>query len=277
MTVSTMTFRDYATIDAVNWSTLKEMGRSPLHYAHRREQARADNASLLRGRLVHTAVLEPDRLPLEWAVFDGERRAGKAWEDFKSANTNRGIVKLDEYAEAIAIRDAVRAHPIAAQLLASGRPELTVTWTDEATGLPCKGRADWVCDVPGLVSLVDLKTTRDLDMRRFGSVAARFGYHAQLAWYLRGLRANGVEVDVARIVAVEAEPPHDVGVFVLDDGMLYAGDEECTEMLARVKACRDSGEWRGRYEREVPLELPAWWYAQEEEDAGLGVSIRGAA
>ena len=54
-----MTFESYQKLSAVNWSTLKNMKRSPLHYKHGLENSRPDTPRLAVGRAVHTAVFEP--------------------------------------------------------------------------------------------------------------------------------------------------------------------------------------------------------------------------
>src|SRR5574341_1373220 len=216
-----MTREEYDRIDAVNWTTLKAMRASPKHYRYAAEHATGDTAAMRDGRAVHTAVLEPDRFPLDYAIWAGERRAGKEWEVFKAANHDKTILRADEYAYCLEIRDAVRAHPVARHLLEAGEAGKTITWTDAATGLPCKGRIDWLNGI----GLCDLKTTADLDPIRFAATAARLGYHCQLAFYRRGLAANGIDAPV-KIMAVEKNPPYDVAVFSLDEDTLFAGDEE---------------------------------------------------
>lgn len=268
-------YAQYAAILAVNWSALKEMRRSPLHYAHILKQPREDSTTLAKGRAIHTAVLEPDRFPIEYAVFEGKARRGKAWAAFRDVNDTKTILTLEEYTRALAIRDAVRAHPPAARYLRSARRELSLAWVDAVTGLPCKARLDVLSEVDGRIFVVDLKSTHDLDMRRFGSIAARLGYHSQLAWYARGMKACGIPCDGARIIAVEQDAPHDVGVFVVDDDLLYAGDEEVRELLMRARVCLEKSAWPGRYEREEPLEMPRWFYADDEAEIG-NVTYHGA-
>jgi exodeoxyribonuclease VIII len=268
----TMTYNDYRKIDAVHWTTLKAMRQSPMHYHHLAAHPIEDTAAMREGRAVHTAVLEPDRFPLDYAVWDGARRAGKGWEAFRDANQGRTILKRDEYEWCLDLRDAVRRHPVARHLLKVGEPEKTILWTDEATGLPCKGRVDWLNGI----GLCDLKTAADLDPMRFGATAARLGYHCQLAFYRAGLRATGVEAPV-KIMAVEKSPPYDVAVFTLDDDTLYAGEEEVGVLLRRVADCRAAGIWPGRYgDGETPLQLPGWAFAAfGEEPTGLGITIGG--
>ena len=258
----------YDAIEAVHWTALKEMRKSALHYRYREGTPLEDTPRLMLGRAVHTAVLELERFLLDYALFEGERRAGKVWDAFEAQHAGKTILKRPEYELCLAMRRAVMEHPVAAPYLAKGRPEHVVTWTDEATGLACKARPDWICDVPGKAALLDLKTTSTVDATLFGSNVARMGYYAQLAFYRQGLVANGLPM-AAKIVAVEAAPPHDVAVFDAAEA-LHAGDEEVAELLAAIAGCRESGAWPGRYgAAEQVLHLPAWFYTEAEAAAGL--------
>jgi hypothetical protein len=271
--IVTESFDDYVKRLGVNSSLLKEMRRSPKRFHFRASNPIEDTTRLALGRATHTSVFEPDRFAIDFVVFAGPRRAGEEWNKFCAANRGRTILKLDEYATALSMRDAVRAHPAAGPLLASGKPEQTVTWKDEETGLDCKGRIDWMCG--GCSAFLDLKTTTDIDADRFGALATRMGYHAQMAFYRAGLLANGLELD-AKIVAVEADEPHDVAVFALDEDTLYAGEEAFRDALRRVANCQDRGVWPGRYEAETLLILPPWAFPPEDAE-GLGITINGEA
>ncbi len=269
-------FASYAKIEAVNWSSLKEMGKSPMHYQHCLANARKDTGAMALGRAVHTAVFEPDRFLMEYALFKGARRAGKDWDAFKDAHNGQTILKVDEYKKCLAIRDAVRGHAVAAAYLADGQAEQTITWLDKATGLKCKGRYDWYSRSKGAPgsrgTLVDLKTTRDVSAHRFAAQVARLGYHAQLAFYADGLSEYaGHDVRVV-IIAVESEAPYDVAVYHLDADVLYAGREEYRDLLNKVKGCRELGAWPGRFSTEQSLELPAWVFGNEDliaDDDGI--------
>jgi hypothetical protein len=250
-----VTYAEYARINAINWSTLREIGRSPLHYRYLLEHGRADTATLALGRAVHTAVLEPERFGLEYVVFGGPRRAGKEWEAFKTANEGVTILKADEYAEAVAMRDAVHRHKGAMSYLVGGAAEQTVTWTERINGmdLACKARPDYLGR-----AIADLKTSKDAGASAFGRTAARFGYHCQLAWYRRGVRAAlGRELDMV-LVAVESAAPYDVAVYRVTEDQMYAADDAINDLLLQVAACRRSDRWPGAQEEEGPLELPSW-------------------
>jgi hypothetical protein len=256
-------FEKYAAIKAINWSTLKELRRSPAHYRHRLENPREDTTRLALGRAVHTAVLEPHRFLLEYACFDGERRAGKAWEAFAEMHVNRTILKRAEYEKCIAVGDAVRRNAVAANYLARGAHEQVVEWTDPDTGLPCKARIDWVGD--GYV--LDLKTTNDVEANRFAATAARMGYFGQGAFYAGGLACTTGKPHAAIIVAVEMDAPHDVAVYRIDDDSLYAAAEEVRELLRIAATCREVDLWPGRYTEEQTLRMPRWMLDDESDTA----------
>lgn len=252
-----MDFADYQAIDAVNWSTLKHMGDSPLHYSYAYGHPRDDTTRLLLGRAVHTAVLEPDEFPLRYAVYEGGIRRGKEWDEFCAVNEGRDILKSDEYRLCLSVRDAVRGHAEAAALL-TGESEVVKQWTDPATGIACKARLDHL----NAHALVDLKTTGTTDAYQFEGTAARMDYHKQLAFYRRGV---GDDRPVY-IIAVEIDPPHDVCVFEYTEVALAIGDRKVSEYLHALHECRTAGLWPGRYSGIQELSLPAWM----ENEAAIG-------
>lgn len=260
-----MTHTEYDALPGVRWSVLKAMQESPRAYLHRRDNPISDSPGLLLGRAVHTAVLEPDRFPLEYVVFPGKVRRGAQWEQFQTANADKDILKADEYAQCLAIRDAVRAHPVAAEILSHGQSERVIQWKDGATGIACKAKLDWFdFENPG-APLVDLKSTGTFG-DRFAATAARLGYHRQLAFYRQGLKVCGYEpADEALIIAAQSDPPHDVCVYRLEAELLDYAWTEVRKLLERLKRCEARNNWPGMAPDEVvKLELPLWAYPDEE-------------
>lgn len=275
-----MTFEEYLAIRAVNWSTLKELRRSPLHYRHRLAVPREDSATLRAGRVAHTAVFEPERFPLDYVVFSHENkggkvvRNGKVWEAFEADNADRTIITPAEREKCLAMSAAVRGNPIAMKYLEQGKPEHVIQWRDPETKMPCKGRLDFFSE--SCPAIVDLKTTGSVAGNTFGAIAARLSYHLQLAFYSAGMKAvYGRELPV-KIIAVEKEPPHDVAVFDVDADALYAGAEEVASLMVKLHFCRERNRWPGMYEEEQTLRLPPWALGDDEDDAtGLDLVVSG--
>ena len=258
-----MTFADYAALPGINASLLKLARKSALHYHYFSEHEVPDSPAMFKGRYMHCCVLEPDEFPKKYTVWPEVRR-GNAWLEFAAASEDAGMEVLTraEYDDALTVRDAVRAHPVASKYLSEGEPEVTVQWTDPDTGLACKGRPDWLR--PGL--LISLKTSERIDHRNFERTTHDFGYHISEAHYVNGLQlTRGGEWQV-KFIAVESKPPHDVRCGPLSDDALWAGQQEVKRLLRLVKDCTESGIWPGAYPDESEFDLPPWFYAQGERE-----------
>lgn len=261
----------YDAIEAVNWSTLKIIGRSPLHFRHAKQKARKDTAALRRGRLAHLAVLEPDAFRRTVVLWDGGRKAGKAWDAFVEANEGREILSADENDEIQLLAAMVRSEPAARKHLVSGSAEVTAQWTRDVklpdgsatVRVPCKGRLDFVSS-SGVI--VDLKTTRDASPDGFGREVWRYGYHTQAAWYVDGYAAATGSTLPAVLIAVEAEAPHVVAVYRIPDDILQMGREHYESLLARYAECAREDRWPGYFIGESELTLPRYAYPLSDDE-----------
>lgn len=260
-----MTKDDYAAIDAVNWSKLKHMAVSPLHYKHAVDHPAEDTTRFGIGRAIHTAILQPERLALDYAVYDGARRAGKAWDAFEAEHAGKTILKRAEWKMVQELAQRVLEDETAQYWLGGKNAliERPITWTDEATGLACKARPDAVHS-----AIADVKSTSSIDERQFRALATRMGYFGQVAFYRRGYHALTKLWLPCALIPVEVDAPHDVGVFVVDDESLRVADDKISRLLAKVAECRKTGVWPGRYQKAQTMTLPDW--AREESDYNFG-------
>jgi len=261
----------YFAATGISWSTLKYMRISPLAYRYACDNKMQDRTALMKGRAVHTLALEPQRFDAEYAVYANGRRAGKEWADFARQSAGKTILKSDEAELCTDMAVAVLSNPVAAELIRSGIIERPLFWTDPATELQCKAKPDIVTDD----AVIDLKTTANIDGRLFGSLAARMGYHQQLAHYDEGVRAIYRGKRRRRIIiAVETKPPHDVGVFEIGPDDCYAADCDVAELLTKVKACCGANSWPGRYGDIQALQIPAWATATDDDVESLGLNVQ---
>ena len=247
----------------VNWSTLKWMRESPLVYRHRMEHGAKDTTTFAMGRLTHTLALEPEKFTEAYAIWtDGDRR-GNAWKEFQESNAGKTIFKPAEIAQAVAMADAVRRHPLVQPYLVGGLYEHAIYWTDPETKLPCKARPDLI--LPEQEILLDLKSTQSIDTYRFGRDVAKYMYYAQLGHYHNGvIHALGWKPKRTLIVAVEKDAPHDVGVFEVKPDDIMIGKDEVRALMERLQECRASNTWPGKYTSEQVLELPGYIHGETE-------------
>jgi len=261
----------YDAIDAINYSSLKNLAKSPKHYQHYLTHGRAETAAMFRGTAAHIAILEPERFVMEYAVFYGPRKAGKEWKAFQEANKSKTLIKSTEFAKALAMRDSVRDDPNASGYLANGSPEVTLVWVDPDTQLKLKGRVDFLRN-DRVIS--DVKTTRDATPLWFSRDVAKLQYHVQAAMY-----SDGVEVitgDRARyvVIAVEAAAPHDTVTYDLPEPVLGPGRDEYRRLLRLLIECRETRRWPGIGNGfEVALTLPVWAVGDEGDLEALGLEM----
>jgi len=250
----TMSFRDYCALPGVNWSRLKKMDVSPLHY-HSATTEETDPMRL--GRAAHSLTFEPETFDSLYVVWEKARNSNE-WRAFKAAHEHMTILTVNQLERAQGMAAAVLANKTACEYLnPRGKAEQTLVWTDEATGLVCKARADFLSH---WCAVVDLKSAADLSPRGFQSSVFKFGYPCQLAHYRNGAMASGIwvrEPDCV-IIAVESKAPYDVGVFVLDSEAMEYGAKKVAELLAKVKECTERNEWPGRYPDKQCYTLPEW-------------------
>jgi len=272
-----MSHDDYMSIDAVNWSTLKEMRRSPLHYRHRLANARPDTTALSLGRHIHCAVFEPERFDHEFTVepdFGDCRKTDRTTSEdarknklrrneWRVAHAGKKLLTALEFSRAVGVRDAVRAHPEAVRYLERGIAEHTLTWMHAPTGLACKGRLDWISH--SCPAIVDLKSAADIAIESLSRAMYRYGHHSQLAFYSDGWLATHDEQLPSVIIACESAPPHDVGVFRIDPEAIEIGQAEYAELLERLAVARTLKRWPGQYPLEMTLGLPAWARGDDED------------
>lgn len=244
----------HADRSAVSKGWLDMIDRSPAHLKLYLDGARREpTPAMMLGSLIHTAVLEPDLLPTEYAVapqVDRRTKVGKAaYAEWLEEHANMTHVTSEQMDTAIAVRDAVMQHRAASALLSKGSPEQTVVWRDAGTGEKCKARADWLRDS----MTIDLKSTSDARPEAFAKSIANFRYDVQAAHY-----SDGFERDRFVFIAVEAQPPYGVAVYVADPSIFERGNTLRDRNLDTYSACMARNHWPGYEDTIQSISLPAW-------------------
>lgn len=244
---------------AVSKSVLDRIARSPLHARAYIDGVRDEPTPAMNfGTALHSAVLEPSLFAAKYAVFEGDRRTkdGKArYEELQQRGAT--IISAADNDAISAMAMAIRQHPIAARLLASGLAESSVFWQHPATGLQCKCRPDWWIEADETV--VDIKSTEDASPAAFARSVAAYRYHVQAAHYLMGTQARRF-----LFVAVEKKAPHAVAVYELDDDALQIGMRLRDRDLEQYASCVEFDTWPGFPAEIMPLTLPRWAAGSDE-------------
>jgi hypothetical protein len=275
-----MSYHDLNPIEhGVNWSALKVLlTTSPLHFYNRfmlGVEAPA-TAGMIFGRLIHCAILEDQVLREEFAVRPEppsdrptyfRTKEGKAeMELWKSRNKRRNIVKAEDMDKAKAMVAALQDKERSRFWLweAEGKNEQAYQWQVEVPdfSLPvlCRGKMDRVVIVDGKKYIVDYKSTaKTPTIDTFGRTVGEYLYHAQMAFYADGEKADG-----AVLVAQETKEPYDSAVFMLTQDLLDEGRRLYATALQRYADCVLG------HKTETPdRELYAWPGLPEQQELGL--------
>jgi hypothetical protein len=183
----------------------------PAVFKHERDNPPPSNEDYDLGHAVHALVLGAGLEIAEieakdWRTNDAKKQRTEAYAEGK-------VPLLTAVAkQARTMAWTVRDHPQAGKLLAEGRPEVSMYWTDPATWVRLRARPDWMTEAAGPLTLVDFKTTKAADPQLFRASASSLGYHQQAAWYIDGAR-DLLGADPRFVfIAQEKEPPYLVSV-----------------------------------------------------------------
>ena len=270
-----MSFQLYSQIEAMNWSRLKVIDKSPLAFQWALRHPREETEAMAFGTAFHLALLEPELFQESYVVTPdfGDLRAveGRTTKEEGKANKLRKAEWLDKNqgksfldagdADRIAsMVAAVQAHGPARDCL-RGAKEQVIQWVDGPTGLACKARVDVRGD-----RIVDVKTATDVSPRGFGRQAANLLYHGQVAWYNDGAIAAGVatRLELPRFLVAQSVAPFDVAVYEVSAIQLEAGRKLWRRLLDRFFSCSATDWWPGVAPTVKTLDLPAWSVLDEE-------------
>jgi hypothetical protein len=249
-------------------SALRRFRESPLAYWHWANGADDDETESMRdGTACHMALHEPERFARTYVEIPNMPLQGKAKREsfLDCVHSTTGVALDDPGGDAESLRSYVNVevartgvnilthdsletlrsmiaslnmpcHRLARNIVARGRKELVLRWKDEDSGLQCKALLDsWD---PELGILSDLKRTVHITQRLFRNEVSSRGYHYQLAWYRRGLRAKGLDVKYSTFVCgCPTAPTYYWATYDPPEEVLDACDQRHTEDLIKLAAC----------------------------------------
>lgn len=196
------------------------------------------------GTLFHTAVLEPDDLD-EYVALDAAKIGLKAdgtvaanptmtvaWKRAvaEAEQDGRKVIAQADLDQALAMREAVERHDVAAELLFHRPGTVEESAFAEVDGVPCRARFDR--RIPGVA--IDLKSTSARPgPDSLARTVADYGYDLSAAHYLAVAEALNLDVQAFALVFVAKEPPHRVTVADLAGEWLTRGEALRQEAIRR--------------------------------------------
>jgi hypothetical protein len=244
------------------FSTLKMFATSPLHYLHAVQRGYDETLSMRIGSGSHAVLFDQP-----YTVWTGKVRNGKAWDAFEAEHEGELILNARELGEALAIASAIRANPLASELLfaAGAVVEQRIDW--EWNGREFRSTPDVVAGT----ACIDLKCLRSSEPSRVMWQSLKMFYHAQAALYRRALLATGRRIKDSYLVVVENKAPYPVTVLRFTDAAIDIGDRSCAIWLEQLRGCEAANHYPGYVQSIVDLDLPgsdldAFTFEEDEED-----------
>ena len=145
--------------NALSSSSAKDLYKSPKTYFNKTKEVNSDAPPLREGRLIHTVVLEEEKLNDKYDFVNIGSRRTKKFEAAQAEAKSKGkeIMLTSELNKANELCNAIRFNSHANELFTGGTAETPAIV--ELYGLPFRGKADYLKDG----HLIDLKTTAKLD------------------------------------------------------------------------------------------------------------------
>ena len=145
---------------------------------------------------MHSLILEPHKTDEEFAIFDGARRAGKVWEEFKVENMDKTILLRMQQRKAAQLMEKYHEKQILIDHPERGTEEVKIssffengaaeeTFGAEIDGVKVKVRTDYRKEWKNFGSINDVKTTGEdsLSTENIEKICARWSYDISAALY----------------------------------------------------------------------------------------------
>lgn len=274
-------FQDYLARPAVSKSLLDVFVKCPADAKRMMDGQwnKTETKAMLTGKLVEemvqsVSVFAPQMLdavvvihPEKYQSADGE---AKPWnwnanycKDWRKENEQgKTVMSQKERDNIVRLGDMIRGNRIVQELIADGKPQVSLKAVHKATGLTIKGRPDWFR--PNY--MVDLKTTFDASTEQFSKTIADRRYHIQAAMYMTLAELNGYHpTEFYFIVAQTGDNPK-LNVRYLKQSAIEVGRFTLESELEAFKTCSETGFWPDYmgtakdFNSIEPIDLPQWAY-----------------
>lgn len=219
---------EYHSDPAISNSDIKKILKSPLEYwthswMNPNRPVRTVTSAMAMGTALHSYILERDKFFDEYAVLPNKLEIDSEFyeleskkDDFKdnfelpktkTAKTfkyigNKTILKDAEYTLVKNMSDYLNSLPVVSDVFKNGKSEVSIFWRDEETGLMCKCRPDYLSSR----FVIDYKSINNIE--KISSSIIDGDYYIQQAYYMEGLRQNGLTPEYFIFLFQQKESPH---------------------------------------------------------------------
>lgn len=196
-------------------------------------------AAFDEGSYAHTLILEPHLVNTEFAFFEGMRKQGAEWEQFRLSNPDKIILSKPQKIKIDRLYKSYEKRRKAIDLIKGGFPELTLA--GHIMEVPCKVRADYINIDEGYI--VDVKTTSfETDQDTFKMTVKQFEYGLSAAMYQHMYEEHyGRKFDFYFLVLGKKDESCEI--FKASEQTLSIGMTNLRKALQIYKKCVKTGIW----------------------------------
>lgn len=252
---------EYRKSHGVNWSALKSMTISPAQYKWEMDHPRdAATKEMALGTIIHMALMTPEAyFEKKHVATSGANRGTKGFQKEEKAYSESILVTPEEHEMILMHIDAFQANDMHGLITKDAVIEQSIRWTDLDTGIVCKGRPDMYNNNV----LVDIKTSRHIEDKKWWWDFVSMKYHCQFAYYHDALyQLDGLERKCI-CVKVETTPCFDVVYYPLPYEAIAEGRYHYKELLQELKDCSDANLWPGKGNNELAEVNFSRWQIRE--------------
>lgn len=195
------------------------------------------NPNFVVGRLVHTAVLEPEKYT-DFKVVVAKDRRSKVYKEAVEEYGYDWVVTESEHLMAQEIRENIEKNSKLSDLLVFASNE--VPFTNTINDVACKGKVDAVTEIDGRKVIIDLKTTGK-PVTDFPKSARSFHYDRQAAMYLSLTGADEF------LFLVANKETRNLGLYTCSDGFINSGMSKLNYALDMYKELFVNGGYSEEY------------------------------
>lgn len=228
------------------------------------------------GTLVHDVVLNGRKFVVV-PKFTGLTKDGKESTRSKAADEQKQAflaslpadttaVAADDYEAIQGILEALNERPESKELLTNGWCERSAVFADPVSGLKMKIKPDFLSN--DYRTIVDLKTTKRADRVSVGRTIFDLRYDFQLFMYAYGVEVlTGVRPERVIILAVEKEPPFEVGIYEFSPHDFFVAQSDFVKCAETLSSCIMENTFPMRQQQIENVYVPQWWVNMKTEES----------
>lgn len=258
--------QQYASIDAINFSSFKHFLKSPLHYKNYLKSKQEETDAMRLGRAIHCAVLTPHLFLDMFAVapmLDKRRTEDKRiWNEFKEQNAGKTIISHDDISIVLGIQEQFKLNPYF-KFLNNDKCYIEQVVTSNLFGVEIKGRVD-LYD-PKSNTLYDVKSiSKTPTVKNCNRAIEDSFYYVQAYFYAHSIKEIFGKWPTYTLAFVEKEEPFSIGHVTLSDLWFNKARITLEKELHRFQNCVIADLWPSMLHSTIPAIVSPYGGDSEE-------------